>query len=493
MRKALWLTVFAVLLQSSAFADAGSSEMMDMLKKMQKQMNEMQSTIQAQNEKIHQLEAARMSEAPQPSAETQSSTGSATMSDADFQKSLKDNVGESIPWMKGLKFGGDLRLRMENFMYTEKNNDAGSTGTIADRERNRYRIRLRFGFEKDYGDDWKVGFRLATGSATDPTSTNVTLGNPGYFNFKTVLIDRAFAVYEPNGLKDYGILKGAKIGAGKFENPFLRYSTPILWDPDVTPEGLYEQANWQFFSDENNRLNVQTTLGQFIMHENTAIYQDAQIWAMQAATTFSTYGFGTEQPVDFSTAVSFYDYQNWQDTVLATNNVTTSYLRTNSIFADRFRVLDIYPEVTFAVKNTPVTLWYDYVVNTANEGTNLAAAGGNDIHDSDTAWGLGFKLGKAKKKGTWETFYGYYEIGVNAVPAAFNDSDFGGPGQNGGTNRKGHKFGASYMLTDAVSVNWTGFLVQPLHPTAAAAATVGLANATNEDVFRSQLDLVYKF
>ena len=112
-----------------------------------------------------------------------------------------------------------------------------------------------------------------------------------------------------------------------------------------------------------------------------------------------------------------------------------------------------------------------------------------DIHDADTAWGLGFKLGKMKKKGDMEMFYGYYEIGANAVVAAFNDGDFGGPGGVGHTNRQGHKFGLGYQLTDAITVNWTGYVVTPLNPNP---ATV-VANSINETVFRSQADLVYKF
>jgi hypothetical protein len=78
-------------------------------------------------------------------------------------------------------------------------------------------------------------------------------------------------------------------------------------------------------------------------------------------------------------------------------------------------------------------------------------------------------------------------IGGNAVVAAFSDSDFGGPGQQGYTNRKGHKFGFGYGLTDNITLNYTGFFVQPLHPSTL------VANSTNESVFRSQVDLNYKF
>jgi hypothetical protein len=73
--------------------------------------------------------------------------------------------------------------------------------------------------------------------------------------------------------------------------------------------------------------------------------------------------------------------------------------------------------------------------------------------------------------------------------SAFSDSDFGGPDQSGYSNRKGHKFGLSYYLTDAVQVNWTGYVVEPFNVVSTAVA----ASSRSESVFRSQLDLVYKF
>lgn len=486
MKRVLWITATAVLLQGSlAFADAPKDQVMEMLQNMQNQMAQMQQTINAQNVKIQQLESSRVLEAAQPREAMQTSQPT-TMSDGDFQKSLKDNIGVAIPWMKGAKYGGDFRLRYEAFTFDDNNPDEN---IASDRTRNRFRIRLRWGFEKDYGDDWKVGFRLATGSATDQVSTNTTLGNPGHFTFKTFLVDRAYAQYSPNGLMDYGPLKGVTIGAGKFDNPFLRYSTPIVWDGDVTPEGIYEKANFQLVSTEENKLNFFATLGQFIANENSGLEQDAQVYGYQGALNWSTYNFGTDQPVEFTGAVSFYDYTNWLQTYTSTSNTAaTSFLRTNTLVADDFRVLDLYPEIVFYANRMPVTLWYNYVENLGNVGTeDQVRSGGNDIHDADTAWGLGLKIGKTKNKGSWEAFYGYYEVGANSVVAAFNDNDFGGPGGTGHTNRQGHKFSVGYQLTDAITVNWTGYAVTPLNP-----GTV-VASSLNENVFRSQLDAVYKF
>lgn len=493
MKRFVGLLLLIVMLAggaSPAFADS-SADMMAMLQSMKDQMTQMQRTIDTQNARIQQLEGRPVNQVIAPSYNQTPAIGpdgaQAYLTENDWEKGIKDNIGKAIPWMKGAKYGGDFRLRYEAFNYSDNNPDEN---IASDRTRNRFRIRLRWGFEKDYSDDWKVGFRLATGSTTDQASTNTTLGNPGHFTFKTILIDRAYAVYAPNGLKDYGPLQGVTVGAGKFDNPFLRYATTIMWDSDVTPEGIYEKANFKLFGDENNNLNLYTTFGQFIANENSGLETDADIYGYQGALNWSTYNFGTDQPVDFTMAVSWYEFNNWIQTyvVAGSNSAATSYLRTNTAAADNFRVLDLYPEIQFGVNSVPVTLWYNYVQNLGNVGTDdIIRSGGNDIHDADTAWGLGIKLGKAKTKSQWETFYGYYEIGANAVVAAFNDSDFGGPGGTGHTNRQGHKFGVSYMLTDAVQVNWTGYVVEPLNP-----GTV-VASSINETVFRSQLDAVYKF
>lgn len=485
MKNFFWAKTSAILaltmIQVAPVWADSTGDMMSMLESMKKQMTQMQRTIDVQNLRLQQLESRKVLETPQPQAQVQPTT---TMSDADFQKSLKDNIGEVIPFLKGVKYAGDLRLRHEYFDYFDKNTTAGAT----DRSRNRFRIRLRWGFEKDYGDDWKAGFRIVTASpstssgvATDNTSTNVTLGNPGYFVYKNIYIDRAYASYSPNGLKDYGAIKGVTIGAGKFENPFVRYSTPIMWDGDITPEGLYESANLQLYSAEENKLNLYTKAGQFLINENSGADTDTQLYGYQGALNWSTYNFGTDVPVDATIAMSFYHTNNYSRTV-ASNTTGASFLRTNSQNGDEFEIWDIYPEVTFNVGEKPLTLWYNFVTNADDTDGDEAALG-----EQEDAWGVGFKYGKAKKKGQWEIVYGYYDIDINAVMAAFNDNEFGGPGGVGHTNRKGHKLGLGYRLTDNVLMNWTGIIVRPLNP-----STV-VANSANEDVFRSQVDLNYTF
>ena len=83
-----------------------------------------------------------------------------------FQKAVEENAElfKSPKWLKGLKISGDLRLRYEGQFYKRDEK----------RERNRGRFRLRVQLEKEISDELLVGFRLASGSSSDATSTNQT-------------------------------------------------------------------------------------------------------------------------------------------------------------------------------------------------------------------------------------------------------------------------------------------------------------------------------
>src|SRR3990167_5685244 len=182
-KRRLYLIVAVTFLRSTpVFADS-SSEMLAAIDGLKQQVIKMQATIDEQNQRIRQLESRIPIEKPQAEAILKPSAEGTSTSDAEVQKSFKQTLGEAMPWLKGVKQSGDVRLRMENFEYYDKNNDAGSTGTANDRTRNRFRVRLRWGVDKDFGDDWKAGFRLTTGTTTEPTATNSTLGNPGYFTY----------------------------------------------------------------------------------------------------------------------------------------------------------------------------------------------------------------------------------------------------------------------------------------------------------------------
>ena len=73
---------------------------------------------------------------------------------------------ETMPvpeWLKGIKFGGDLRLRYETIFNRTDEPD-----------RNRGRFRLRFNFAKKLCDELDVVIRIASGDSNSATSTNQT-------------------------------------------------------------------------------------------------------------------------------------------------------------------------------------------------------------------------------------------------------------------------------------------------------------------------------
>ncbi len=305
--------LLTLLVTGPAFADQGApetssqsmqvnsgSDTAQILRDMQHQMQQMQHTLDQQNTEIQMLKK-------QASTQGQGAPVSAPTAPSFDLNTFQDMLGSSTDWIKGLKQGGDMRLRLENFYFYNTNADHGAI----DRDRNRARVRLRYGFEKDMGDDFKAGFRLVTGATTDPNSTNVTLGNPGYFTYKPVLFDKAYAVYNPHQFKDLGMLKSVTFGGGKFENPFLQFATTNVWDADVTPEGLYETVKLTLFDTPENKLKSVVNLGQLILSENAGNNADAELFGYQAGLIYSTDFFQLEKPVNLTGAISFYQYLNY--------------------------------------------------------------------------------------------------------------------------------------------------------------------------------------
>src|SRR6184192_1542262 len=120
------------------------------------------------------------------------------------------------------RFNGDVRVRGEDFIQK---------GTF---DRNRARLRVRFGFDGKLNEDFTSGIYLATGSLGDPTTTNETLTN--FFDRKTVALDKAWITYNPIAHK------WVSLTGRKFAYTWQR--TSATFDPDLNPEGLNEKFSW---------------------------------------------------------------------------------------------------------------------------------------------------------------------------------------------------------------------------------------------------------
>jgi hypothetical protein len=141
-------------------------------------------------------------------------------------------------WTQRFKLYGDMRARYEADLFDKGNYNgfinyasvnSGSpfdldgyvNGTGANppflnttENRNRFRLRARFGVQATL-DDWITSdIRFGTGSDNGPVSTNQTLGSPGDFSKYSIYLDRAFFTLTPrHDLTAY---------IGRSPNPFLQ-------------------------------------------------------------------------------------------------------------------------------------------------------------------------------------------------------------------------------------------------------------------------------
>jgi hypothetical protein len=169
-----------------------------------------------------------------------------------------------------VRFNGDVRLRGESFFQNG----------VPDR--NRARLRVRFGFEGKLNEDFTSGLYLATGSLGDPTTTNETLTN--VFDRKTVGLDRAWITYNPLAHR------WLSLTGGKFS--YLWQRTSVTGDPDLNPEGFDQKFSWDLRSPVVKNLTLQ--LIQLLYNESGG-GQDSYALGGQASARLQ-YGRWTATP-----------------------------------------------------------------------------------------------------------------------------------------------------------------------------------------------------
>src|SRR5262249_5739238 len=156
-------------------------------------------------------------------ATVQSSTSKSVVATQDDQKrltALENVVGR-------FRFNGDIRIRGESFFQTYD-------GCSSCQDRERARVRVRFGVDGELNRDFLGGIAIATGSLGDPTTTNESLTN--FFDRKTIGLDRGYITYNPIAHR------WLSLTGGKFAYQWQR--TQVTGDPDINPEGFNEKLSW---------------------------------------------------------------------------------------------------------------------------------------------------------------------------------------------------------------------------------------------------------
>ncbi len=467
------LCVFNLIFNQSAWADFDpAAQMKNFMEDVSKKMAEMQKTIDHQNDKIKQLESRQ----PQIQMAAPTSGEAAQMTDEQFKQKLGETLGGADKWLKDLKFSGDLRTRYDGQYFQEKNVSSQTP------DRNRFRFRLRYGFEKKISKQTNVGFSMGTGESlttnglnADQTSQNQTFGN--LFNYKNIWVDRAWATYKPT-FTNIGPIENTEIIGGKWKNVFQDGSTDMIWDPDVTPEGVYEKVNLKLLETPGALVRGSLAAGQTVLQESATHGKDVELYAFQAVLNPIFQTPFSDHPVGLKGAVSYYYYDRYANN---SNSVVgaTSFARGNEDFngdglldALAFHVFDYYGELSVnPFGNILVRPFVEFANNTGDQsGTN-----------ENNAYQFGIKVGDMKKKGDWQASYAYKRIENNAIAGVFSDSDFG----NGYAGKVGSVVKLGYQLSDNVVLNWAGYVVDNL--------TEGTAGVRDQGQYRMQADILWKF
>ena len=379
-------------------------------------------------------------------------------SNEDFRSALAANMG-SPNWVSALKFNGDFRGRLD---YLGSDNSA-----FTDRYRLRYR--LRAGVTAKFKDHFEVGFRLGTGdSGGNALSNNTTLENNA--TKKPVWIDTAYATWTP--IHDDEWTASATIG--KMLNPFAL--SPMVFDPDYTPEGAAVQDSWKI----NDQNTVKFNGGIFVLDElagsgtDPFMYGGQFIWdAKWSSKVESSLGIAmldiahkqqlSEPPAPASSNVPNNNTGNTRD---AAGNLLNN-----------FNPVVVSASVTYKADHFPLYQGA-FPIKVGGEYMNNPAAGSNN-----EGWWGGVTFGKANKRGNWDLSYRYqrlesdawYEEVVDDDNAAFYQTAATGgkSGMVGGSNIEGHLVKLNYRLSDSLTFTFTGYFNELINASPAGSKSGG--------------------
>ncbi len=359
-------------------------------------------------------------------------------------------------WADDVKVKGDLRYRYEQINDDSKKD---SDGDVIRRERERLRARL--GAEAKVNDNTKAGIEFSTGQA-DPISGNQTVGNG--FDKDEARINLAYIEYNFTGVSA-NRLRG--IG-GKMKNPFITMPDDLVWDGDLTPEGIAAKGEYV--------VGLATLYGNagYMWVQERSDKDDTKLYAGQGAVKLAL-----SETMNATFGASYYAYDNvqgfdvidWENKNNAygnsTINGTVSGSTTNKAWKTEFTPVVYFAQFEVWVMGRPLDFFVQELSNT-------------DADNFDQGHMYGASYGKLNMPKTWELAYSYAELEKDATLGMFTDSDRWG----GGTDGKGHKVSGKYQLMKNLVGGVTYFFNDERKISDPAKAT---------DYDRLQVDLVASF
>jgi hypothetical protein len=144
--------------------------------------------------------------------------------------------------IKSMQLYGDVRFRYE---YRNANNVVSPTAPNYDpnvyyHSRERFRYALRAGVKGDLFDDFNYGIRLET--STNPRSPWDTFGNNGTGGSVTPSDKSSSGIYVGQLFLGWHPTDWYEMTVGRMPMPL--YTTPMVWDSDINPEGAFEKFKY---------------------------------------------------------------------------------------------------------------------------------------------------------------------------------------------------------------------------------------------------------
>jgi hypothetical protein len=372
--------------------------------------------------------------------------------DENMRRDVKTQVAEKIvpvpDWTKRIKFGGDIRLRYEgdffdgsgsaggfdtgNGIFVKPDNPTQLMNSTVDRHQ--LRIRARLNVVAKINDEVEVGIGLATGTTTNPVSTNATLGDS--LNKKNFLLDLGYLKWTP--------FSNLTLWGGRFANPW--FGSDLVWDQDVNFDGVAFSYRPQLTST----LSMFLTGGAFPIQEVELSSHDKWLYAGQLGVQYRD-----DKKLTAKLAAAFYDFENVTGTANdpsrpGANDFTAPLFQQkgNTLFdidpstsiktayAAEFRELNIGGSLDLGFWDPlRVVLMGDYVNNIGYDSASVNSLTGHDVKKETEGYQFGISVGypDTRDLGQWKVLASYKYLEADAVIDAFTDSDF----HLGGTNAKG--------------------------------------------------------
>jgi Putative porin len=300
--------------------------------------------------------------------------------------------------------------------------------------------------------------------------TNVNVGDE-------IFVGRVFLKYQA--------MDWLTMEIGKISNPFV--ATPMLWSPDVNPEGLAEQVKFTLGggsatpagytkdgkeapapASSGTSVDVFANFAQFIYDDvgfennfNTGTGPFTQVpnsssrwmlgWQIGAKVNFKPDTYVEAAPTLYSYtgggATSAGPFNGDSPLVVVDSQANPKLLTFNQTGTNDLLVFDIPVEIGFKIGPIPTALFGDFAYNI--DGAQRAdKAGHPNKENQDIAYQAGVVFGSAKKKGDMQLRAYWQHTDAYSVDQNLVDYNV----FDGRTNMEGVVIEASYQLSDGISL-----------------------------------------